>query len=132
MAKCRNHAKLGVWRHPSTAAGFGKTTLVTEWLGQREWPVAWVALDEDDSESQQFFSYLALAVAKIDGVGQSLAGYLQAPQAIPAKPLMMAFVGDITSATAPFLVIVHGFFDELLHTGQIMQLKRSFAVHKLP
>ena len=45
----------------SAPAGFGKTSLITQWLTQldRSSPTAWIALDEDDSDPQQFFNYLA-------------------------------------------------------------------------
>ena len=54
-------------------AGFGKTTLATAWIAQQAASVAWLSLDEDDREPKQFFHYLALAIEKINGVGQSLA-----------------------------------------------------------
>ena len=82
----------------SAPPGFGKTTLVTEWLALQDRPVAWVALNEDDSESQQFFDYVALAVQTIDGVGQSLSGLLQSPQAIPAKSMAMPWSRFSSSA----------------------------------
>ena len=42
----------------SAPAGFGKTTLVTEWVctGPRE--VAWISLDEGDNDPVQFLQYL--------------------------------------------------------------------------
>ena len=35
----------------SASAGFGKTTLVTEWIANCERPVAWLSLDEGDDNS---------------------------------------------------------------------------------
>ena len=46
----------------SAPAGFGKTTLITDWLSQLELSIAWVSLDEDDSDPQQFFNYIAAAI----------------------------------------------------------------------
>jgi len=41
----------------SAPAGYGKTTLVTEWIAQiqKETAVCWLSLDEDDSDPHQFF-----------------------------------------------------------------------------
>ncbi|MCP5099513.1 MAG: hypothetical protein GY943_28490, partial [Chloroflexi bacterium] len=48
----------------SAPAGYGKTTLITEWIEQiqTDVPICWLSLDEDDSDPHQFFNYLALAI----------------------------------------------------------------------
>ena len=48
-------------------AGFGKTTLVSEWVAGfvRGWPVAWLSLDEGDSDLARFISYLVAALQTI-------------------------------------------------------------------
>lgn len=54
----------------SAPAGFGKTTLVTDWLNQPEIQIhqsAWLSLDENDNDVERFFTYLVAALAKIDG-----------------------------------------------------------------
>ena len=48
----------------SAPAGFGKTTLVTEWLQSfgEGVGVAWVSLDENDNDPAQFLTYLIEAL----------------------------------------------------------------------
>ncbi|NKQ34404.1 MAG: hypothetical protein HF973_02185, partial [Chloroflexi bacterium] len=48
----------------SAPAGYGKTTLVTEWIDriQKDTLVCWLSLEEDDSDPHQFFQYLAAAI----------------------------------------------------------------------
>ena len=46
-------------------AGFGKTTLISEWVAACERPVAWLSLNEDDKTSPRFLSYLAAALQSI-------------------------------------------------------------------
>ena len=43
-------------------AGFGKTTLVSEWVGGIGRPVAWLSLDEGDSDPARFLTYLVAAL----------------------------------------------------------------------
>jgi len=43
-------------------AGFGKTTLVTEWIAGIDSPVAWLSLDEGDDDAATFWSYLLTAI----------------------------------------------------------------------
>jgi ATP/maltotriose-dependent transcriptional regulator MalT len=44
----------------SAPAGFGKTTLVVDWLKQIDLPVAWLSLDEADNDLPRFLAYLGL------------------------------------------------------------------------
>ncbi|MCS6911351.1 MAG: hypothetical protein NZM11_12415, partial [Anaerolineales bacterium] len=46
----------------SAPAGYGKTTLVCDWLAQANTSFAWLTLDEGDNESHRFLSYLAAAI----------------------------------------------------------------------
>jgi len=80
----------------STPAGFGKTTLVTDWL-QSHWLqsqgddasspflVAWLSLDENDNDVVRFLTYLISALNRIPGLGTEIGfGALQMAQSIPA------------------------------------------------
>src|SRR3972149_8186373 len=49
----------------SAPAGFGKTTLVSEWITGRERPVAWLSLDEGDNDPTRFLAYLVAALQTI-------------------------------------------------------------------
>src|ERR1044071_9957202 len=49
----------------SAPAGFGKTTLVSTWIASCGRPVAWLSLDEADSEPTRFLSYLVAALQTI-------------------------------------------------------------------
>ncbi len=46
----------------SAPAGYGKSTLVSSWLGQCDRASAWVSLDEEDNDLQQFLSYLTVGI----------------------------------------------------------------------
>ncbi|WP_217924296.1 LuxR C-terminal-related transcriptional regulator [Miltoncostaea oceani] len=48
----------------SAAAGWGKTTLVGDWLGTVDLPTAWVALDPSDNDPARFWRYLSEALAR--------------------------------------------------------------------
>src|SRR5215469_16183094 len=41
----------------SAPAGFGKTTLASEWVAFIERPVAWLSLDEEDNDPARFLTY---------------------------------------------------------------------------
>ncbi len=72
----------------SAPAGFGKTTLLSEWAAGCRRPVAWVSLDEGDNDLVRFLAYLVGALQKVDkAIGQSVQGLLQSPQLPPAAPV---------------------------------------------
>ncbi|MCP4421284.1 MAG: hypothetical protein GY805_32130 [Chloroflexi bacterium] len=88
----------------SAPAGFGKTTLATDWLSQTERPFTWLSLDEDDNDLTRFFTYAAAAVQQIEGVGNSVQSLLQSPQPTPLKSLATAFINDSTAVPTPFIL----------------------------
>src|SRR5215211_7119793 len=49
----------------SAPAGFGKTTLITEWVTGCGRPAAWLSLDEGDSDPTRFLTYLVAALQTI-------------------------------------------------------------------
>ncbi|MBA3470906.1 MAG: LuxR family transcriptional regulator, partial [Herpetosiphonaceae bacterium] len=49
----------------SAPAGFGKTTLVSEWAAGCARPAAWLSLDEGDTDPARFLAYLVAALQTI-------------------------------------------------------------------
>ena len=56
----------------SAPAGFGKTTLVTEWLGSAERSFAWLSLDEGDNDPVRFSTYVITAIQAVHDLGVKL------------------------------------------------------------
>lgn len=50
----------------SAPPGFGKTTLVCQWIQRYAPPVAWYSLDENDNEPSVFYRYLLTALQDLD------------------------------------------------------------------
>src|ERR671916_1217636 len=68
----------------SAPAGFGKTTLVSDWVTGCERPAAWLSLDEGDNDSTRFLAYLVAALQTIAAhIGEGALGVLQFPQPPP-------------------------------------------------
>jgi LuxR family maltose regulon positive regulatory protein len=95
----------------SASAGFGKTTLVSEWVACCGQPVAWLSLDEGDNDPTRFLTYLVAALqtiaqpsprrgSKVEGVvtklGEGVLGALQSPQPPPIESILTALINEIT------------------------------------
>jgi LuxR family maltose regulon positive regulatory protein len=83
-------------------AGFGKTTVLIEWLGRAAAPaVAWLALDDDDNHLGQFLAYMIAALGRArPGIGAEAAILLQAQAADPpAQAILTSLVNEL--ATMP-------------------------------
>src|SRR3712207_1310197 len=85
----------------SAPAGFGKTTLLSEWVGGCDWQVAWLSLDEGDSEPARFLVYLVAALRTVaQNIGEGVLGALHAPQSTPDEASLTALLNEI--ATVPY------------------------------
>jgi LuxR family maltose regulon positive regulatory protein len=75
----------------SAPAGFGKSTLLSEWVRESKRPADWVSLDEGDNELARFLTYLIAALQGIDeGIGVDAQATLGAPQAPPVETLLVS------------------------------------------
>src|SRR5437763_4664077 len=67
-------------------AGFGKTTLISEWVAFIERPTAWLSLDEGENDLTRFLTYLAAALRTIAAtIGEEVLGALQSSQPPPTE-----------------------------------------------
>jgi LuxR family maltose regulon positive regulatory protein len=91
----------------SAAAGFGKTTLVSEWVAGCGRPVAWLSLDEGDNDPARFISYLIAALqTNKAGIGEGLLAALQSPQPPPTESILTALINEITTIPDSFIFVL--------------------------
>jgi len=82
----------------SAPPGFGKTTLLSEWVAQDKLQVAWLVLDADDNDPVRFWSYVIAALQQIDSaIGSLSLGLLQSPAAAATESMLKALVNEIDS-----------------------------------
>ncbi|HLX40108.1 MAG TPA: LuxR C-terminal-related transcriptional regulator [Ktedonobacteraceae bacterium] len=86
----------------SAPAGFGKTTLLSEWIAvhseqQNMSPVAWVSLDAGDNDPARFWRYVITA-CKIFGaeIGESALALLRTARHIPFETVLTMFINDLS------------------------------------
>ncbi|MDF2650295.1 MAG: LuxR family transcriptional regulator [Paenibacillus sp.] len=91
----------------SAPAGFGKTTLVSEWVAGCERPVAWLSLDEGDNDPVRFLTYLIAALQTIViNIGEGVFSMLQSPHSPPTESILTALLNEITTVSDNFVLVL--------------------------
>jgi LuxR family maltose regulon positive regulatory protein len=91
----------------SAPAGFGKTTLVSEWVEGIERPVAWLSLDEGESDPTRFLTYLVAALQTIAAhIGAGVVSALHSPQPPPTEAMLTALLNDLTTIKDQFVLVL--------------------------
>jgi LuxR family maltose regulon positive regulatory protein len=82
----------------SAPAGFGKTTLLSAWLDQREGSGAWLSLDDRDGDIARFWTYLTAALQTVHaGLGQDVLQLLQVTPPLPAEVFLQPLLNEIAA-----------------------------------
>ncbi len=128
----------------SAPAGFGKTTLLVEWLSRKDEgegmkdesnqtdlhpssfilhpsKVAWLSLDADDNDPVRFFIYLIAALEAIQpDVGTDARALLQSPQPPPLKTALTMLINSLTAVSFDFVLLLddyHIIEQQAIHEG---------------
>jgi LuxR family maltose regulon positive regulatory protein len=111
-------------------AGFGKTTLVSEWVAHSQRLVAWLSLDEGDSDPARFLAYLVAALQTIaPHIGEGLLADLQSAQPVPTEAFLTTLLNEIAALPHDFVLILD---DYHLIDAQAVNLAVTFLVEHLP
>jgi LuxR family maltose regulon positive regulatory protein len=98
----------------SAPAGFGKTTLIAQWLASSERDegdseptgppprVAWLSLDAGDSELRRFVTHLVAAIQTTSPqVGTEALALLESGRTLPAEAVLVSLVNDLDELAGP-------------------------------
>jgi LuxR family maltose regulon positive regulatory protein len=79
-------------------AGFGKTTLLGEWVAALPRPAAWLSLDEGDNDPARFLSYFVAALRTIaPSMGEGVLDALGSPQSPPTESILTALLNEMAA-----------------------------------
>jgi LuxR family maltose regulon positive regulatory protein len=103
----------------SAPAGYGKTTLVSNWLEACECPTAWLSLDEDDNDLVQFLVYLLAAIeTMLPGAVAETRSLLDAAGLPPPPVLSRSLINELDQVECPFILVLddyHHIDDSTVH-----------------
>lgn len=100
----------------AAAPGFGKTTLLSEWVAELQTGnkhallVAWLSLDEEDSNPTRFLIYMIAALrAAVPKTGEELLAMLQSSQSAQLPPLdamLTSLLNEITAVPGSMILVL--------------------------
>jgi len=129
------HRKLSLISAP---AGFGKTTLVSEWVravGGATSPVAiaWLSLDDGDNDITRFLTYFIAALNQAEGrgttIGEGSLRMLQSPQLPSTEAILIPLINEIANIPEGILLVLD---DYHLINAQQIHVALSFLLDNIP
>jgi LuxR family maltose regulon positive regulatory protein len=120
----------------SAPAGFGKTTLVSEWINQFPLPdtqspnFAWISLDEGDNDPTRFLAYFIAALQTIEAnIAKGVLSALQSSQPPPAEDILTVLINEITAIPGRITLVLD---DYHLIEARPIHDALTFLVRNLP
>jgi LuxR family maltose regulon positive regulatory protein len=116
----------------SAPAGYGKTTLLSSWIAQREprMHVAWVSLDVDDNDPARFWAYVTAALQTVGAdLGESTPAVFQSPDPPPIESALTGLLNRIVEVPDPVVLVLddyHAISEVAIHRSL------SFMLENLP
>ncbi len=100
-------------------AGFGKTTLLSEWIAQssREGgaptpPAAWLSVDREDNDPERFWTYFVSAIQTVQPqLGRSALALLETGKAPSIRAVLTTLVNDINEAGREFVLVLDDYHE---------------------
>jgi LuxR family maltose regulon positive regulatory protein len=81
----------------SAPAGFGKTTLLREWISDQNLSIAWFSIDRGDNDPVRFWMYVIAALQTLEPeVGKTLFAALQTSHPPSIESLLIELINEIT------------------------------------
>lgn len=108
----------------SAPAGYGKSTILSEWVSQLEFPVAWFSIDKGDNTLTRFWSYFTTALSAIPqihqaGIDEAFSHAFQSPQPPPMEVLLTNLLNVLDELSTKVLLVLDDL--QTITDGQIHQ-----------
>jgi LuxR family maltose regulon positive regulatory protein len=114
----------------SAPAGYGKSTIIGEWIRETKTASAWVSLDEGDNDLVRFLDYCVAAIQTIfPEAGKTTQVMLQSPQRPAMEACLSLLINDLVKAGHPVILVLD---DYHLIQSQAVHEAVTFLLNHLP
>lgn len=115
----------------SAPPGWGKTTLVADWLQRAcaELPCAWVSLSDHDNQPDVFWSYVLAAVGDALGNTNEFATLLDTTEPHAIEAALIQLINDLSARALRFILVIDNY--QYIASPEIHALF-AFVIEHLP
>jgi LuxR family transcriptional regulator, maltose regulon positive regulatory protein len=115
----------------SAPAGYGKSTLLAEWIASNQYQVAWVSLDDHDNDPRRFWSYCVAALQTVlsDLAGQSLLESLELIKQNDHQQFLTTLVNTVVVCDQSLILVLDDYY---MISSQIIHEEASFLIEHIP
>lgn len=93
----------------SAPPGFGKTTLLAEWvaaLPTDQWSVAWLSMDPNDNQATTFWTYVVTALVQVAGAGKSALSLLQTAPSPQVETVLTVLLNEVAAVSGQLMLVL--------------------------
>jgi LuxR family maltose regulon positive regulatory protein len=114
----------------SAPAGFGKTTLLSEWIHEQKRSAAWISLDKGDNDLARFLAYFISSFRDIEGLMlEEALAMIESPQLPSIEVLLTPLINSATESRTQFALILDDY--HLITNTQVHDVIR-FILDNIP
>jgi LuxR family transcriptional regulator, maltose regulon positive regulatory protein len=89
-------------------AGYGKTTLLSQWAARDARPFAWVSVDERDNDPYVLLKHVAAALDRNAPVGADVAEAFERPDRPVWDAIVPRLSAELSSRSSPLVIVLDG------------------------
>ena len=109
-------------------AGYGKTTLLVDWMNRAKDPVVWLALSPEENDPALFLNYLIMALQSIHPeAGRTTLAAINIPGAANPENCMHLLVNELTTLDLPFALIIDDFHE--INSPEVQSMTAHLLEH---
>ena len=112
----------------SAPAGYGKTTLISDWINHSKISAVWLSLDNGDNDPADFLSYIILGIQGIQSAfGKGALKLLNSPNKPSVESIACLLINEILNINQNFLLVLDDF--HLIKSNEVLKLVTYLLEH---
>ena len=112
----------------SAPAGYGKSTLISDWIIKDEIPAVWYSIDKRDNDLVEFLSSIIQGTKTFNQeIGAHAIEVLKSPQKLDLEKILESFINDLLKLKQDLLLVLDDF--HLIENYEILQMIAFILEH---
>jgi LuxR family maltose regulon positive regulatory protein len=109
------------------APGYGKTTLLTQWVERDPRPFAWLSIDAHDNDPAVLLTYIAVALDRVEPIDPGVFDALESPGASVAAAVVPRLGSALAGKALPVVLVLDDV--HLLHNRECLDAVVALVEH---